>query len=187
MTRSFRKHHFAVFAWALCLTSTAHYAQAHDLSIFVVREGDVLAGSVDYVGGAGLSEVHVEILNGVGFPIGAVVTDTLGKFRYIPTMRHDHEFVVTTDDGHRESFTVPASELPSSLPFSTAGMMDPSAFKEMVEEAVSRQTAPLRQQLNAHDEKTRLRDIVGGIGYIVGLAGFYALVTQRRRRKGESL
>lgn len=41
----------------------------------------------------------------------------------------------------------------------------------LVEEAVARQVRPLREQLLAHEERVRLRDILGGIGYILGLAG----------------
>lgn len=41
----------------------------------------------------------------------------------------------------------------------------------LVEEAVARQVRPLREQLLAYEERVRLHEILGGIGYILGLAG----------------
>jgi hypothetical protein len=41
----------------------------------------------------------------------------------------------------------------------------------------------LKDQLSAHDERVRIADIVGGIGYIVGIAGvaYYYFGTRRGR------
>jgi nickel transport protein len=51
----------------------------------------------------------------------------------------------------------------------------------MVEQAVARQVRPLREQLIAHQDRIRLQDLLGGIGYILGLAG---LVLWWRSRSG---
>jgi nickel transport protein len=52
-------------------------------------------------------------------------------------------------------------------------------------EAVHAQLVELRKQLNQHEQSLRLRDILGGIGYIVGIAGvaFYFLGIRRKRLK----
>jgi hypothetical protein len=43
----------------------------------------------------------------------------------------------------------------------------------------------LQDQLRAHDERIRLTDIVGGIGYIVGITGvaYYYLGSRRQRNR----
>lgn len=41
-----------------------------------------------------------------------------------------------------------------------------------IELAVARQVRPLREQLERSEDKAQLRDILGGIGYIIGLTGF---------------
>jgi nickel transport protein len=52
-----------------------------------------------------------------------------------------------------------------------------------VEQAVARQIRPLREALQAHEERVRMRDILGGIGYIVGLAGLALWWSSRRRKE----
>ena len=44
----------------------------------------------------------------------------------------------------------------------------------LVEQAVARQVRPLREELLACQEQTRFRDVLGGLGYILGLAGLAA-------------
>jgi nickel transport protein len=53
-----------------------------------------------------------------------------------------------------------------------------------IEGAVNRQVRPLRAQLIAAEERTRLQDILGGIGYIAGLTG---LVLWWRSRRPDGL
>jgi len=51
-------------------------------------------------------------------------------------------------------------------------------------EALQSQVGALRQQLDDHEKAVRLRDLVGGIGYILGLAGvaFYFLGARRKQQ-----
>jgi nickel transport protein len=50
----------------------------------------------------------------------------------------------------------------------------------MIERAVARQVRPLREELMAAQDQARLHDILGGIGYILGLTGI-ALWWRARR------
>ena len=58
-------------------------------------------------------------------------------------------------------------------------------IERAVEKALSKQLRPLREQLDQVEEKIRLHDILGGIGYILGLAGitFYFLGVRRKENK----
>lgn len=49
-----------------------------------------------------------------------------------------------------------------------------------IEQAVARQVRPLREQLNAAQDEIRLHDILGGIGYILGLTGIALWLRSRR-------
>jgi nickel transport protein len=53
----------------------------------------------------------------------------------------------------------------------------------MIEVAVARQIRPLREELLATRDALRLTDILGGVGYIFGLAGV-ALWWHARRSGG---
>lgn len=50
----------------------------------------------------------------------------------------------------------------------------------LFEQAVARQIRPLREQIIAYQEQVRLRDVIGGLGYIIGLAGIAAWWQKRR-------
>ncbi|HOU21896.1 MAG TPA: hypothetical protein PKX16_06700 [Kiritimatiellia bacterium] len=55
-------------------------------------------------------------------------------------------------------------------------------------QALQKQIVELRRDLAARDDRTRLRDILGGIGYILGLMGlaFYFLGTRRKTEPSPS-
>jgi hypothetical protein len=58
---------------------------------------------------------------------------------------------------------------------------DTAEFDELHE-----QIEQLEKRLIAHDERVRMTDIVGGIGYIVGIAGvtYYYLGSRRNKLRG---
>jgi nickel transport protein len=70
---------------------------------------------------------------------------------------------------------------PLPLSFSqSAGAPSAPADLATIERAVARQVLPLREELRAAQDQVRLHDIMGGIGYILGLVGI-ALWWRARR------
>jgi nickel transport protein len=57
-------------------------------------------------------------------------------------------------------------------------------IERLVEQAVNNQIRPLREQLEHYEEKIRLHDILGGIGYILGLMGLWAFFASKQRKSG---
>jgi nickel transport protein len=57
----------------------------------------------------------------------------------------------------------------------------------MIEAAVAQKLRPLQREIVELREEIRLHDILGGIGYIIGIAGisFYFLGVRRRERNGD--
>ena len=64
------------------------------------------------------------------------------------------------------------------------GETSASDMEEAVAEVVSKQIRPLREQLDQFENKIRLHDVLGGIGYIVGVSGiaFYFLAVRKIER-----
>jgi nickel transport protein len=77
---------------------------------------------------------------------------------------------------------VALSTAASAAPEAFAAAVAP-ALESAIERAVARQIRPLREQLVAAEDRIRLQDILGGIGYIMGLTGL-ALWWASRRRSG---
>ena len=91
--------------------------------------------------------------------------------------------------------TTQAAQPPSSAPNTPAQprAAAPQAAPGMAElhgelEALEKQIVQLRRDLAARDDSTRLRDVLGGIGYILGLMGlaFYFLGARRKKESSPS-
>ncbi|MUM78605.1 hypothetical protein GKC30_13275 [Pseudodesulfovibrio sp. F-1] len=101
--------------------------------------------------------------------------------------------------GHRVERLLPAREVGGPRPDQAKGEMvgasvpepsssgvsvDTSALEGLVRQAVRSELAPLLREVRSrNDHGPRMQDIVGGIGYILGLAGLVMLVKGRQGRK----
>ena len=189
-------------------------AVAHRLNVFAYAEGATIVGSAYFSGGAPAG-ADVTVYDPGGTVLGRTTTDAEGAFTFDATVRTDHHITVETADGHAATFVVTAAELPASLPpgadgpapeaaaddgaspqtagppaqVAVAGMtIDNAALEAMILRTVQQQVRPLRQQLAAYGEEIRLRDIIGGIGYILGIFGLvaYAMVLRKRADPGRT-
>ena len=171
----------ACFVVGLCaFATTAAPAQAHKLKIFATASEKTISGYAYLGRGARPQHVTVEVLGPAGETLGETRTDDTGEFTFQATVRCDHTFIVDTGDGHRASYTVRADELPANLPAGADTNTPTDETRRLLAEAVAEAVNPLRRQLDAHEERLRLRDILGGIGYIVGVMGLLYYLKARR-------
>jgi nickel transport protein len=182
---------------------------AHRIKVFAYAEGAKIIGSVYFPGGGKARNVAVVVLGPEGRKLGEVTTDETGAFAFEATARCDHTFVFDSKDGHRAQYTLKADELPRSLAGpddatgagpgveppteaelpdaagpEVAGAFLQSDLEQAVERAVARQIGLLRQQLDKQEERRRFRDVLGGVGYIFGIAGVAFFLLARRKRTG---
>lgn len=196
------------FALTFLLAAAAPLAGAHALHLFASVSGDHIEGKA-YYSDSPAAGIAVTVLGPDDEVLATVRSDVSGTFTWHPTKRCDLRFVAETEDGHRTVFTIAAEELPGSLPppepesvpsvvTATDGSdgsdrsdrsvrsqnsgPSPADLERLVAEAVSREVAPLREQLDAAAHRTQLRDVIGGIGYIAGVAGLFALWKRRTSR-----
>ena len=161
--------------------------------------GGVYATGADIEGEAGFSNgvmAHegslVKVSDQHGNPLGEVLTDAQGYFVFTAKKRITHVFDVNMGAGHSLTMQLPADELPDSLgavsiPLNTSTLrtVKPTASDQVdaslaIERAVAKHIKPLRKEIQALKEKSGMRDIIGGIGYIFGLLGVVALLRERK-------
>ncbi|PIE43377.1 MAG: cobalt ABC transporter permease [Gammaproteobacteria bacterium] len=168
---------------------------AHNVVGGVYVVGSQVEGEIGFSNGdMAPANSPVIVTDADGNQIVATTTNEDGFFTFNATQRIDHYIVADLGSGHIYKYILKAEELPDSfeemapennLAFAAAGAglntVDPVALQAIVEKAVARQIKPLRKELNAYKEKASFRDVIGGMGYILGLCGLGMWLSQRKR------
>jgi len=183
---------------SLAIFLLATPAHAHKIKIFAMVEGETVTGYAYAPGGVRLPNNTIEIFDANKEKVGATKTDANGAFIFTPQKRSNLSFELDTGDGHRTAFLINADELPSSLPATTPQAATPTPtptskaqptapttpeLATLIDKAVAHNIRPLREQIEAYEQKIRLHDILGGIGYIMGLMGIFAYLQAVKKEK----
>lgn len=185
----------------LLIAFPASFASAHRLKVFGFAEGTAIHGSVYFSGNVAAQGARIQVFDPGGALLAETTSDDEGRFTITARRRVDHRIVADSGDGHRAEYAVPAHELPPALPgpatsapsgaapadltASPVGSIRPptTETEEMVERAVARQVGPVREQLDEFENRVRWHDVLGGLGYILGITGIaYYLIARRDQR-----
>jgi nickel transport protein len=186
-------------------------ALAHKTVVFATCTGETIEGEVYFQGGAAARNVEVTLVGPDGQQLGRTQTDDEGKFTFPVRFRCDHKVIADAGSGHGAEYTVAADELPESLPPPGGGdeagppvasaqqgapdrppeqsVADPEAKETEAGSqelrAIARQLEALRREMNQYHNQLRLRDVLGGLGYILGIMGvvFYFLGVRRKEKR----
>jgi len=176
---------------------------AHNVVGGVYAIGFEIEGEAGFSNGSMANEgTVVKITDQSGIPLGEVLTDDEGFFTFTAKKRITHLFEINMGAGHLLKMQLPAEELPESLdatktkPNAKSTVITNIAEKKapsnltagsnnqvtslLLEKAIAKQIKPLRKEIQSLKEKSGLRDILGGIGYIFGLLGLVAFLRERK-------
>lgn len=186
MSRPYTRLHLIIIPALLLLSGGA---EAHLLKLFAYVEGPNIHGSVYFAGGTGAAGAVVTVNAPDDGVLATLESDAEGAFSYTPANAAEYLLRADTGDGHRAEWRIQATEFgptdpdaamsagTGSRPAETGqtGRLDRQwtdrQLATLIEQAVARQIGPLRAALQRSDERARLSDILGGIGFIFGLAG----------------
>ena len=178
-------------ALACVVMCSASSAVGHEMTIHAHVHGTEIHGDVIDGGGIAMGGMKVTAYSPSGETLGETTTDDRGQFTLVATQICDWR-IVASGGGHRADCIVRAEELPPDLSEAeSAGHShshgeaghahdDPGAdVSELL-----RQVTALRRDLQSLQEKRRWQDVIGGVGYILGLMGlaFYFLGARQRER-----
>lgn len=188
----------------LCWLVFVPRALAHKVTIFAWAEGDTVHTESKFSGGKLVKDGKVEVFAGNGTRLLEGRTDDKGEFSFKAPAISELKIVLTAGMGHKNSWTLSAAELGQGLS-APAGVspqpqapavaptpsptdspeVGPALSAGDVEAIVARQLEqnlqPLTRMLAAQQERgPSISDIVGGIGYIIGLVGLGAYLRYRR-------
>jgi nickel transport protein len=168
-------------------------AHAHKVNVFAWVSGDTVTVESRLSGNTPLQNSKVIVTNKQSEEILIEGTgDKKGIFTFtIPTevkgSNNDLLITVSGGDGHQAQWLLPASEFSTvttattvSQPTSTMGLNN-RELQLMLRQLFDEELAPIKRSLaKAEEKKTDFRDILGGLGYLLGLAG---LITWFKNKK----
>ena len=183
-------------------------ARAHRILVFAYAEGDVIHTESTFVPATPVRQGKVMVLEEKsGQVLLTGQTDDQGKFTFkIPpeaaAQKLDLKIVVEAAMGHRGEWLLkaasyvsgatpgkaaaPAAPAPAATPGTPAGKtanLDPQMLEAALNKALERQLAPIKERLTELTiHRTSLADVIGGIGYILGIFGLWAYFQSKRKQ-----
>ena len=191
----------------LCCFLTLPAAHAHKVTVFAWAEGDRVFTESKFSGGKMVKAGKVEVFDSGGNLLLEGRTDDNGAFAFKAPAITDLKIVLTAGMGHQNSWLLSAADLgegervprtthaPSSASAgletsgeTTSPSAGPGLTAREIEAIVSRQLElkikPLVRMVVASQEKRpSMSEILGGIGYIIGLVGLGAYMRYRKDRR----
>lgn len=171
------------------LFALASPALAHRINIFALDEGGEVYTESTFAGKRPVKRGTVSVFNADGTLLLTKETDEKGICTFPRPEPGALTVEVDAGQGHKSRWELEAAEggavssesvvtepVPSEPNPAATGGLSASDWKQM-EQVVD---AAVTKALHQAKEETRLQDIVGGIGYIVGLFGFAAWFRSRR-------
>lgn len=187
----------------LCLLLYASAAQAHRVNIFAWLEGDTVVTECSFRRNAPVKGGSVTVFDDTdGTELLRGTTDDNGRFAF-PVPRaarngHGLSLRINAGEGHQNEWHMEAAEFATFLPAAaqprnTTPPPVPAAAGEhaftltreeldaALHTALERQLGPIRRELaERRDEGPRPQDIIGGLGWIMGLVGIGLYFARRR-------
>lgn len=179
------------WAWGLLaalLWLSPSAAWAHKFKLFATIQGTEAVGYGYFSGGERAVAVPVALLlvgkdDAPPQEVARVMSNDRGEFRLV--LPQAGRYLLRADiDGHRAEWPL-AYQVAAAGEVSVARSGEPVVADDRltaaIELAVARQVAPLQEQLDAYENTVRVHDVLGGVGWLVGLCGLWAWWGGRRR------
>lgn len=170
---------------------------AHKINIFATVKGNKIYIQSYASDGGKIKSGEIEIYDNSGNKLITGKTDSLGEFSFVIPKKDDLKIVLIGGMGHRAETVVSADELPEIQKESVvkqqkidisvepskinAPVIDTILLRKMIEDVVEEKIHPLiRMMMEQKKEKVSFNEVIGGIGYIVGIIGIIAFFMKRK-------
>lgn len=191
------------------LASWTTPALAHNVQMFATVNGTTIEGRAYTSDLSPVADADVALFAAGGQLLRQTTTDADGQYTFTVEDPGDYQLVLSAPGGHRAEFRIGKAEFSADVPTSSQREVPPAApaveshdgrSARKPSEAPSsageslgrqiddlrRQVVELRRQIDSYEHKTRWHDVLGGVGYILGIVGvaFYFLGVRRKQGHG---
>jgi nickel transport protein len=197
-----RRHHQIIFVSECLAVLTVlwpGYAAAHRVTVFAWVEGETVHTESKFSGGKPVNGGEILVYDLDGNPLLSGKTNEQGEFSFKIPKKTGMKIVLQAGMGHRGEWTLPLSEIaphepkpePAVSQETPAGMSEAGVpassvsldqIRRVLDQSLDQRLNPVLKMLSeSRDKGPTLRDILGGIGYILGLMGLAAYIHFRRK------
>lgn len=178
----------------ICLLIISPSAFAHKVNIFTYVEGDTVYTESYFPDGKKVEGGIIEVYDSQSKKLLEGVTNDKGQFNFKPTKREDLRIIINASMGHRNSYILSADELPDNIEAQAQEVQDASRkitqvdieqVKSVIEDSIDQKLKPIMRKLTELEQKKiSFIEVMGGIGYIFGIAGVVLYFLSKPRSKG---
>ncbi len=141
---------------------------AHNIKIFAGKKDNNISGYIYSPGGIRIKNSTLYVYKNNKF-ISEIKTNNQGEFIY-KNIDNSHYKFIYNQDGHLAEYNI------------NKILLNPQK-KENISQINDNQIFEIKEQLNKIENSIRIRDLIGGIGYIIGIAGLISFYKQRNHNK----
>ena len=197
-----------LFVFAVSYFFAVNAACAHKAIIFAWVEGDTIYTESKFSGGKKVKKGDIIVYDLQGNRLVEGKTNEQGEFSFKIPKKTTLKIVIQAGTGHRGEWTLPVEEMgevtsqqsvqaetrktgePASVktekqtPPVSASKLSPDDIQLAVEKALDKKLKPVMKKLAESQQRgPTVNDILGGIGYILGLVGIAGYFHYRRKIK----
>uniref|UniRef100_A0A7V6CNE8 Uncharacterized protein n=1 Tax=candidate division WOR-3 bacterium TaxID=2052148 RepID=A0A7V6CNE8_UNCW3 len=164
------------------------FLYAHKVNLFVYVKNNKVYCEGYYSDGKRVKGGVIEVYDQGKKKLLVGKTDEQGIFSFVPKTKKDLRIVLDAGIGHRAEAEIKAEELPiieeeNKAEKEAAEKIKKEELEKLVSEIIDEKLTPIYELLlKAEKEKNKilLREIISGIGYILGIFGIISLFLKRK-------
>lgn len=179
-----------LLSFLVLLLSSVLPAHAHKVNLFAYAEGNKVVVEGFFSDGKVAEKAQIQVFSPTGDRLVQGQADDEGVFVFeTPAEVSDLRISLYAGMGHRAEFTLPADEIRGALATAAGGgeaggaapavAADSAAVEAMVRQAVGEAMLPLVRNLSELNERRTASDIIGGVGFIIGIIGVFFYLRAR--------
>ncbi|GAG77284.1 unnamed protein product [marine sediment metagenome] len=172
---------------------------AHKVNIFAYVEGEKIYTESYFNDGKKCINSKIEVFDNRGNILLEGLTDQEGMFSFETPSEDvidgDLKIVLTASMGHRAEYSISADEIrgsaglikeeneePVSIVSPETSLVDLKEIQSIIEDTLDEKLKPIMREIKKSQEvKISPTEIIGGIGYIIGIFGIIAYFLSRKR------
>jgi nickel transport protein len=175
---------------------------AHKVNIFAYVEGDKVYTESYFNDGKKCVDSKIEVFDNQGNKLLEGLTDEEGMFSFkIPpedVIDGDLKIILTASMGHRAEYIIRADELgdvaslieekieePVSAVSPEVSSVDLKEIQSLIEDTLDEKLKPIIREIReikkSQEDRISPTEIIGGIGYIIGIFGIIAYFLSRKK------